>query len=195
MRLLDLDTDSGIQPQAAVLGKKHPRKPVRKPPRQQARPTTLPPQQHNTVYPLHGNAAVQQPVRRKPIDLEQLQQRIEVLEKRMRQRERNNSSGISAKDIKQLRQRMQLLERSMHNELWSARQREHALLEMLARPPLTTSLRLKGRKLLQQDLPATGRKLHSAGSAWWQDHQPEWWPQFMAAWQESLDRARGIEHR
>ncbi len=195
MRLLELDTDSGLESQAAVLGKKHARKPVRKPPRQQARTTAIPSQNHNTVYPLHGNAAVQQPVRRKPIDLEQLQQRIEVLEKRMRQRERNSNAGINAKDIEQLKQRMQLLERSMHNELWSARQREHTLLEMLARPPLTTSLRMKGRKLLKQDLPATGRKLQHAGNEWWQHHQPEWWPQFMDAWQESLDRARGIESR
>lgn len=191
MRLLELDTDSGSNPQAAVLGKKHAKKPARKAPRP-ARSSTAPAAQ-TTIYPLHGNAAVQQPVRRQPIDLEQLQQRIEILEKRMRQRERAREAAprIDRKDIEQLKQRMKLLERSMHNELWSAHQREHALLEMLARPPLTTSLRMKGRKLLQQDLPATGRKLHSVGSDLWQHYQPTWWPQFIAAWQESLARARG----
>jgi hypothetical protein len=190
MRLLEFENvDSGSSPQAArVTGKPaaHPSQKIHAP--RQARTPTPPPGQ---VFALHDNPSVPQPVRRQPIDIEQLQERIEVLERRLRLRARDNDSPLPIKDLEQLKQRMKLLERSVHSELWAARQREHTLLEMLARPPLKQLVRDRARRLRSHTLPATREWCVAAGQNWWEENKPLWWPRFASAWQESLDKARG----
>jgi hypothetical protein len=145
------------------------------------------------VFPINPRPAEKPPARR-PIDLEHLQRRIEILEKRIQERLRAQAVQAAAppadKELAQLRQRMKLLERRIEGELWSARQREHALLEMLARPPLKTLVKQHCVRFLHAAPPATLRVLRSAGRAWWHDAQPMWWPRFAAAWQEALSRAR-----
>jgi DNA-binding response OmpR family regulator len=130
---------------------------------------------------------VKTPVSRQPIDIEQLQQRVDVLERRIRERARANGSQLPVRDLEQLKQRMKLLERSVHNELWAARQREHSLLELLARPPLKQLIRKHVKRLHSGALHATRRWSATLG----QLNQPLWWPHFARAWQESLDKARG----
>jgi hypothetical protein len=193
MRLLEFENaNSGANPQAAILTKKAAKKPARK---TVARKAVAPPSpEAGKVFPINGNNAVQQPVRRQPIDLEQLQQRIEVLERRLRERARANGRQLPVKDLEQLKQRMKLLERSVHNELWAAKQREHTLLEMLAKPPLRHLIRDHAKRFHRHTLPATCHWCAECGREWWSDHQPLWWPRFARAWQESLDKARGIHH-
>jgi hypothetical protein len=193
MRLLEFENaNSGANPQAAILTKKAAKKPARK---TVARKAVAPPSpEAGKVFPINGNNAVQQPVRRQPIDLEQLQQRIEVLERRMRERARANGQQLPVKDLEQLKQRMKLLERSVHNELWAAKQREHTLLEMLAKPPLRHLIRDHAKRFRHRTLPSTCHWCAECGREWWSDNQPLWWPRFARAWQESLDKARGIHH-
>ncbi|MBT8117520.1 MAG: hypothetical protein KJO66_06775 [Gammaproteobacteria bacterium] len=167
------------------------KKPVRKPVvRKRASAAKSPSGQ---VFPIDGGNAVKRPVRRQPIDLEQLQQRIEVIERRLRDRAPTENNQIPNKDLDHLKQRMKVLERSVHSELWQAKQREHTLLEMLARPTLRHAMRDRAIKIRTQTLPATGRWCVAAGREWWIDNQPDWWPRFARAWEESLDRARGIQ--
>lgn len=193
MRLLEFENaNSGANPQAAILTKKAAKKPARKTVARKAVATPSP--EASKVFPINGNNAVQQPVRRQPIDLEQLQQRIEVLERRLRERARTAGQQLPVKDLEQLKQRMKLLERSVHNELWAAKQREHTLLEMLARPPLHHLIRDHAKRFHRHTLPATCRWCAECGREWWSDNQPLWWPRFARAWQESLDKARGIHH-
>lgn len=188
MRLLEFnDNHGGANPRPAVLPQKSAAKTARKstaPKRARAGK-----KQPGQVFPINGSNAIKQPVRRSPIDLEQLQQRIEVLERRMRERA-NQGTKLPVKDLEQLKQRMKLLERSVHNELWAAKQREHTLLEMLTRPPLKTALNKRLQRFVSQTLPRTGRWFKSSGQGWWQDNQPLWWPRLAGAWQESLRRAR-----
>jgi len=142
------------------------------------------------VFPINTRPP-EKPLRHRPFDLEQLQRRIEELERRIHERARSSAeSGQGGKEIEQLRQRVKLLERRIEGELWSARQREHALLEMLARAPLQTVVKDYCTRFLQQAPPKTLRFLRSVGKAWWQDAQPLWWPRFAALWQEALTRAR-----
>jgi hypothetical protein len=193
MRLLEFENaNSGANPQAAILTKKAAKKPARKAAATKA--ATPSSTEAGRVFPINGNNAVQQPVRRQPIDLEQLQQRIEVLERRLRERARSQGQQLPVKDLEQLKQRMKLLERSVHNELWAAKQREHTLLEMLAKPPLRHLLRDQAKRFRHNTLPATCRWCADCGREWWSDNQPLWWPRFARAWQESLDKARGINH-
>ncbi|MGB5259081.1 MAG: hypothetical protein WBO34_00990 [Gammaproteobacteria bacterium] len=190
MRLLEFESaDSGSKPQAARLTKKPAKKPLKKAasPQQDSRPTSTPGQ----VFAPHDEPAVHQPVRRLPIDIEQLQQRIEVLERRMRERVREVGGQLPVKDLELLKQRMKLLERSVHTELWAAKQREHTLLEMLARPPLRQLIRDRAKRLHSHTLPATRLWCANVGLNWWEENKPLWWPRFASAWQESLDKARG----
>jgi len=150
-----------------------------------------PPGQVLTMKPKHE---VSEAVRRQPIDIEQLQQRIEVLERRMRERARTQGSQLPVQDLDKLRQRMQLLERTVHNELWAAKQREHTLLEMLARPPLKHLIRDQLRRVQTQALPATRAWFTHFSQDWWDLNQPAWWEGFARAWQESLDKARGNQY-
>jgi hypothetical protein len=191
MRLLEFSNYHGsANPQAVVKGQQTAKSPVKKAANpKRARAGNKQPGQ---VFPINGSNAVTRPAHKNPIDLEQLQQRIEVLERRMRERARNNGARLPVKELEQLKRRMKLLERSVHNELWAAKQREHTLLEMLARPPLKTVLRNRVKRYSSQTLPAAGRWLADVGRAWWHAHQPLWWPRFARAWQESLDAARGV---
>jgi len=142
------------------------------------------------VFPINSRPT-EKPLRQRPIDLEQLQQRVDVLERRIQERIRNSTeSAPGNNELEQLRQRMKLLERRIEGELWSARQREHTLLEMLARPPLQTVVKQHCARFLRTAPVATLRCLRSVGRSWWQDAQPLWWPRFAAAWQEALARAR-----
>jgi hypothetical protein len=194
MRLLEFNRDEGgANPkQAARLPGKRPaaaaltRKPAqRKAARQPAAP--LPP----PLFTIKGNPG-RNPTRRLPIDIESLQRRIELLERRMQERASREGSSAPIKELEQLKQRMQLLERNLSNELWSARQRESAMLEILARQPLEERIKQRAIRLYTHDLPALGRWLFSFSKQWWEDNHPGWWPMFFQAWQESLDKARGI---
>ena len=66
------------------------------------------------------------------------------------------------------------------------------MLEILARQPLEARLKQRAIRLYTHDLPVMGRWLFSCGKQWWEDNHPGWWPEFFQAWQESLDKARGI---
>lgn len=194
MRLLEFNRDEGgANPQqAARIPVKRPRaaartrKPV--PKQAAAKPSApLPP----PLFAIKGNSP-RTPARRPLIDIVSLQRRIEVLERRMQERASREGSSVPIKELEQLKQRMQLLERNLSNELWSAKQRESAMLEILARQPLEARLKQRAIRLYTHDLPVLGRWLYSCGRQWWEDNHPGWWPQFFQAWQESLDKARGI---
>jgi hypothetical protein len=192
MRLLEFNRDDGgANPQQARTPAKKPvTSPARAPDKRPASPAA---RQMARLFAIQGNT-IRQPTRRAPIDIEVLQHRIEVLERRMQERASREGSHAPVKELEQLKQRLQLLERNLSNELWSARQRENTLLEMLARPTLETRLKQRLQKCYTQELPALGRWLLASGSQWWQNNYPGWWPKFYQAWQESLDKARGI-HR
>ena len=141
------------------------------------------------VYPLKSGATAQ--TRRKPIDLEQLQQRIAVLEQRIQARTEALGDEVAARDLEKLKQRMKLLEHNINNELWAARQREYNMLQMMAKPTLKTALKQGYRKFKTKTLPAMLSSLHESYQHWWLNSQPVWWHRFAAAWQESLEKARG----
>jgi tetrahydromethanopterin S-methyltransferase subunit G len=142
------------------------------------------------VYPL-GSKPARTPSRRKPaLDLVALQQRIDELERRIQARLARPEEQVRKDEVEQLRARLKLLERKVESELWSARQREYTLLEMLARRPKTVPLKTRALKLLHTLPPAILCWCKAAGREWWLDCQPLWWPQFHAAWQEALYRAR-----
>lgn len=168
----------------------------RKPQAREARPLKRPPAGKVStadarVFPI--NARPPEKPRRRPIDLEQLQLRIEVLERRIQERARAQAErdGTPAnREMEQLRARMKLLERRIEGELWSARQREHTLLEMLARPTLQTQVKQQVTQVLNNAPDTILRWLRSGWRAWWHQAQPLWWPRFASAWQEALQRAR-----
>jgi len=143
------------------------------------------------VFPINSQPAVQTPPQRRPaVDLVQLQQRIDLLERRIHARLGAPGELAQKQDLEQLRQRVRLLERKLEGELWSARQREHTLLEMLARPDWKAVLKQTLLKLLRTIPPAVWRFCKAAGKEWWLDCQPLWWPKLASAWQEALYRAR-----
>ena len=101
------------------------------------------------VFPIKpGNA------QRKPIDLEQLQQRVEVLEKRIKARTEALGDEVAKRDLEQLKQRMKLLERNLNNELWAAKQREYHMLQLMAKPTLRMAIRQRYNTLRGKTLPA-----------------------------------------
>jgi len=85
---------------------------------------------------------------------------------------------------------MRALETSLKNELWMAQQREHTMLEMLAKPSLKEQIRQRFTHFHKSDVPAIGRFLKRALHSWWQDCQPGWWPSLASNWKDSLDKAR-----
>jgi hypothetical protein len=188
MRLLEFNLDaSGANPHAQT--------PPQTPPKQAIRPVKLAkppaaPAKTGKVLPLNTRTAPAKT--RKPIDLEQLQQRIEVLERRILARNGKSAEHPANQDLELLKQRVSRLQQSVHAELWAARQREHTLLEILSRPSFKTMMIQRLKKFRQEQLPAAGRWLVRYSQQWWLDHQPEWWAGFAQAWQESLDKARGI---
>lgn len=141
------------------------------------------------VYPLKSGTTPQ--TRRKPIDLEQLQHRIAVLEQRIQARTEALGDEVAARDLEKLKQRMKLLEHNINNELWAARQREYNMLQMMAKPTLKTALTQGFRTFKAKTLPAMLSSLHESYQHWWLNSQPGWWQGFAAAWQESLEKARG----
>jgi hypothetical protein len=191
MRLLELRGNEGdADAKRAALLHKTDRKPAIAA-RTIKRPATgKEPAVDTRVFPINTRPP-ETPLRRQPFDLEQLQRRIEELERRIHERARSSAeSAQGGKELEQLRQRIKLLERRIEGELWSARQREYTLLEMLARPPIQTVVKEYCTRLLRSAPLTTLRWLKAAGKAWWQDAQPLWWPRFVALWQEALARAR-----
>jgi hypothetical protein len=152
------------------------------------RPKASPPPAR--VFPINSTPAPGTAQRKPGVALEQLQQRIDELERRIQARQARRQETAQKEEVEQLRQRLKLLERKVESELWSARQREYTLLEMLARHPRKASLKLRVMKMLRGLPAAMLRWLKAAGREWWLDSQPLWWPQFHAAWQEALYRAR-----
>jgi hypothetical protein len=145
------------------------------------------------VFPLKSVAPPPQ-TRRKPIDLEQLQQRVGVLEQRIKARAEALDDEVAAKDLENLKQRMKLLERNINSELWAAKQREYAMLQVMAKPTLLTAIKRGCTKFTSNTMPATVMSLAASYRQWWLHSQPGWWPRLAAAWQESLDNARGQHH-
>ena len=144
------------------------------------------------VFPLNSVTTPQ--ARRKPIDLEQLQHRVGVLEKRIKARTEALGDEVAAKDLEKLKQRMQLLERNINSELWAAKQREYAMLQIMAKPTLKMALRQGYTKFRANTMPALVKSLGESYRHWWTHSQPGWWQGLAAAWQESLDKARGQHH-
>jgi hypothetical protein len=190
MRLLELgrNADNAESPSSVVL-QDLPEPPVKRPRTakqsavRQSKPGAA------RVFPIKPHPNHAQP-HRKPINLEQLHQRIEALEQRIQARLHKPGDGAKKEDLEQLLRRMKILERRIDTELWTARQREQALLEMLAKPPLTTIVRKHAKQLCDTVPGACWCWLKAFGKEWWLDCQPLWWPKFAAAWQEALDRAR-----
>jgi hypothetical protein len=145
------------------------------------------------VYPL--KSATMEHAQRKPIDLEQLQQRITVLEQRIKARAEALGNEVAAKDLEMLKQRMKLLERNIENELWAARQREYNMLQMMAKPTLKRAILQGFTKFKLKTIPLLLQSLRESYEGWWLDSQPGWWHNFVAAWEESLDKARGQTRR
>jgi hypothetical protein len=196
MRLLEFNKDEG----GANLrrSKAHAQKPKTAADATQTIPShPLPPSKRpganpkirSEAYPVESTA-LRKLARRPPIDLEQLQQRIGFLEKRLRAPSNNTETVATARDLDTLKQRLTRLEASLDRELQAARTREEQLLKAIERPPLKTLVRERAIGFWQRDLPRILAWLRRAGSNWWQENQPEWWPQFAHAWKESLDKAR-----
>lgn len=142
------------------------------------------------VFPINS-PVVNSPLRKKPaIDLEQLQQRIDMLERRIHARLDKQGDPAQKQDIEQLRQRLKLLERKLESELWAAKQREYALLEILAKRTTSQNLKQRLMTFLRAAPSAIWKWIKSAGREWWTDSQPLWWSRFAAAWQEALYRAQ-----
>jgi hypothetical protein len=186
MRLLEFNLDAGgANPQSKMTDLS----PLKKVPRpvKLARPDTGNPAK---VFPLStGGTAAKD---RKPIDLEQLQQRIETLERRILARAGENSAHPVSQDLELLKQRVARLQQSVHAELWAARQREHTMLQILSKPSFIAATKLRLERFRKQQLPAAGRGLASAAQQWWQDSQPDWWAELALAWQDALNKARGL---
>jgi hypothetical protein len=152
-------------------------------------PVTINMDQPGKIIPLPAKPATKTALR-SPVDLEQLQQRLEILEQRLRERAQTHGERIPNQDLEQLRQRLKLLERNINNELWAAKQREHTMLEMLARPTWKMSLQQTLTGFRSKTLSAAGRWMHATAKQWWSENQPGWWHTVASAWQQSLDQAR-----
>jgi hypothetical protein len=190
MRLLEFNGDTGgANPQS--------RKAKKSPAKKSARPVRLTkpaasPDLTGKVFPLKGGETA--PTARKPIDLEHLQQRIEVLERSIQTRSQDGDENPASHDLEILKKRMERLQKSVHSELWAARQREHTMLQILSRPSFKTAMLQRIEHFRSKQLPATGRWIVTTSKGWWQECQPDWWAALAKAWQESLDKARGLPH-
>jgi hypothetical protein len=186
MRLLEFNLDAGgANPQSKTTDQS----PLKKVPRpvKLAKPARSNP---GKVFPLNAGETATKV--RKPIDLEQLQQRIEVLEHRILASAEEGSAHPASQDLDLLKQRVARLQQSVHSELWAARQREHTMLQILSKPSFIAATKLRIERFREQQLPAAGRWLATSSRQWWQDCQPDWWTAFSQAWQDSLDKARGL---
>ncbi len=195
MRLLEFDKDtSGANPRRPGQSVKKRKLPSKIPENtiksseksssvlktRQVQAVQLPPQ----PMPLKQAAA------RGPVDLEQLQDRMGFIERRLRSQARQAGQFARAGDLEKLELRMQVLQRSLDHELGAAREREHRMLAALDRPSLKTRLRQRLMRLWLYDLPVIACWLERTARAWWLDNQPEWWPRFARAWRDSLEQAR-----
>jgi hypothetical protein len=190
MRLLEFNRDTGgANPQTLAANKP----PLNKVPRPVKLTPRATPARPSKVLPL--KAAATPATARKPIDLEQLQQRIEVLERRIRSRTNAGTEHPASHDLDLLKQRVARLQQSVHAELWAARQREHTMLEILSRPSFKTAMLQRIELFRSKQLPAAFRWLMASARQWWQENYPQWWPAFAKAWQESLDKARGLPRK
>ena len=191
MRLLEFNRDTGgANPQTLAAAKPASKK--------AARPVKLTPRATTPARP--ASVLPRKPARtpatpRKPIDLEQLQQRIDVLEHRMQSRAQDGSEHPSSHDLEMLKQRVGRLQQSVHAELWASRQREHSMLQILSKPSFKTAVLQHIERIRTKQLPAAGRWIVATARQWWQNSHPQWWPAFARAWQESLDKARGLPPR
>ena len=193
MRLLEFNRDEGgANPQQAVREQSRRKAsvpPVERPRKPAHTATELFANRKAKVFPVK-TSTTRKPIRRGPIDLEQLQHRIAVLEQRIQTRAEQAGEHPAIKELALLKQRMKLLERNLENELWAARQREHTMLEILSQRPLKVVIKQKLLRLWRVHLPATGRWMQAVAYEWWHDNQPRWWEKVAQAWRESLEKAR-----
>jgi hypothetical protein len=187
MRLLEFNLDAGGANPQSQTTLQRPSKPVTQPVKLAKRATA--PAKTGKVFPLNADETPANT--HKPINLEQLQQRIEVLERRILARTGEGTEHPASRDLDLLKQRVARLQQSVHTELWAARQREHTMLELLSKPSFIAGLKQRLKTFRCEQLPAAGHWLLAASRQGWQDCQPGWWPAFAQAWQESLDKARG----
>ena len=190
MRLLEFNRDTGgANPQS---------RPAKKPPsKKTARAVRLTkpaatPELSGKVLPLKAGETA--PTVSKPIDLEQLQQRIEVLEHRIQARAEDSAEHPASRDLEILRKRVERLQHNVHSELWAAKQREHAMLKILSKPSFKMAMKQRIERFRSKQLPASSRRIVAIFLQWWQGSQPNWWQAFAKAWQDSLDKARGLPH-
>ena len=189
MRLLEFNLDEGgANPQHLPAAKKQP-KPAIRAAAAPRKPALAPPQQRAKVFPVK-TSPTHKPVRRSPIDIVQLQQRLVALELHMQERSERRGEHIPARELELLKQRMLLLERNLNTELWAAKQREYSMLQLLSKPSLKARLRKQLIHFRQHNLPVIGNWLKVEAREWWQHSQPHWWPKVARAWQESLEQAR-----
>jgi hypothetical protein len=196
MRLLEFNKDDGganprrstPRPQARKTPTTIPKKPPNQPSRLSKFAGALKPGS-GKVFPIEGNT-LRKPLQRSPIDLEQLQQNVDFLDKRVREQSSQVGDLASVKELEQLQQRMKLLEGNLDNELWAAQQREHTMLEMLSKPPLKDVVKSRLTRFWRLELPAILAWTKRTFDSWWEDSHPEWWHKFARAWQESLNKAR-----
>jgi hypothetical protein len=196
MRLLEFNKDEGgANPQHSRSrpARRKPAAPVTQVnPADQSKPARIPsstPKVHNTPYPLRGTA-IRKLVQRAPIDLEQLQQRIGFLERRLQDQSKETEKLATRNDIDQLRERMNRVEHTLEQELAGARAREDRLLQAIDRPPFKILVRTYAIQFWRRDLPLIGAWLLKVVRSGWQEFQPEWWPQLASAWKEALEKAR-----
>lgn len=187
MRLLEFDKDtSGANPRRPGQGVEKHKIAARIPENLLASAETAP---SASVLPPPRRMPLKQAAR-KPVDLEQLQERMGFIERRLQQQARQTGNFATTRELEKLRLRMQVLERGLEHELGAARQREHRMLAALDRASLKTRLHQRLMRLWLYDLPVTAGWLERAARSWWHDSQPEWWPRFTRAWREALDQAR-----
>jgi len=190
MRLLEFNRDTGGANPTTLAAAKPASKKATRPVKLTPRATL--PARSAKVLPL--NSAEAPAIARRPIDLEQLQERIEVLEHRMQARSQDGTEHPASRDLDILKQRVGRMQQAIHAELWAARQREHTMLEILSRPSFKTALLQRIEVIRTRLLPAAGRWAVTTAKQWWQNSHPHWWPAFANAWRESLNKARGLPH-
>lgn len=195
MKLLEFNKDDGgANPRRPSRSPQHHKTLAKAPPARAAGPQrpAIPPKapkpDRALVYPLAGNAL--RKLRNSPVDLEQLQQRIDFIERHLQDESRKTDQHARTRDLEKLKQRMKRLECSLEDELTNARQREERMLAALNKPPLMTVIRERLIYFRREELPVILDWSKRAAKSWWADSQPCWWPQFYRAWQEALDKAR-----
>jgi hypothetical protein len=188
MRLLEFNLDAGGANPQSHASTQPPSKKVARPVKL-AKPAAAT-ARSGKLFPL--NAGETPAIPRKPIDLEHLQQRIELLERRILARAETGAEHPASRDLELIKQRVARLQQSVHSELWAARQREHTMLQLLSKPSFKTALKQRIELLWRQQLPAAARWLVASAQQWWRGCQPDWWSAFAHAWQDSLNKARGL---